>query len=136
MVQSINNSNSSSQISSRSFKNTFDKEMFFKIFITELTNQDPLEPINNKDFIVQMAQFSSVEQLDNLNQNLTTLLKAQVLSQASEMIGYRVEGEDLSTGKIIQGKVKEVFLKEDEVYLLIGDKSIPFYSITRVISKN
>ncbi|RLE14900.1 flagellar hook capping protein [Candidatus Aerophobetes bacterium] len=104
--------------------------------MTELTNQDPLEPMNNKDFIVQMAQFSSVEQLNNLNENLTNLLNAQILSQASEMIGYKVEGKDLSTGKIIQGKVKQVYLKDNQVYLLIGDKSIPFSSITKIISKN
>lgn len=135
-VTASNSSTSSADNANPSFKNVFDKDMFFKIFVTELTNQDPLEPMNNKDFIVQMAQFSSVEQLNNLNENLTNLLNAQILSQASEMIGYKVEGKDLSTGKIIQGKVKQVYLKDNQVYLLIGDKSIPFSSITKIISKN
>jgi len=135
-VTASNSSTSSADNANPSFKNVFDRDMFFKIFVTELTNQDPLEPMNNKDFIVQMAQFSSVEQLNNLNENLTNLLNAQILSQASEMIGYKVEGKDLSTGKIIQGKVKQVYLKDNQVYLLIGDKSIPFSSIIKIISKN
>ncbi len=43
-----------------------DKDSFLKLFMTQLQYQDPLSPMDNKDFIAQMAQFSSVEQLANI----------------------------------------------------------------------
>ncbi|MCD6317722.1 hypothetical protein J7M02_01490, partial [Candidatus Aerophobetes bacterium] len=84
------------------------KDDFLKLFVAQLTHQDPTEPLDNKDFITQMAQFSSVEQLTNLNTNLTSMFQIQMLSQASELIGFEVEAGNPYTGETIQGKVKEV----------------------------
>lgn len=53
------------------------KDEFVKLLVTELKNQDPLSPMDGKDLAVQLAQFSSVEQLVNMNtklDNLTQLL--------------------------------------------------------------
>lgn len=52
-------------------KNDLDKDAFLRLLTTQLANQDPLNPMEDKEFIAQLAQFSSLEQMQNLNKNLT-----------------------------------------------------------------
>jgi len=111
------------------------KDDFLKLFVAQLTHQDPTEPLDNKDFITQMAQFSSVEQLTNLNTNLTSMLQVQMLTQASQLIGFEVEAGNPYTGEIIQGEVKEVIWDGTNPYLVIKDKMVPLSSIIKIISK-
>lgn len=53
--------------------NALDKDAFLKLLVTQLANQNPLNPIEDKEFIAQLAQFSSLEQMQNLNKNVTEL---------------------------------------------------------------
>lgn len=46
------------------------KDAFLQILVAQLQNQDPLSPMEDKDFIAQMAQFSSLEQMQDLNKNM------------------------------------------------------------------
>jgi len=57
-----------------------EKDQFLNILMTQLTHQDPMNPLEDKDFIAQMAQFSSLEQLTNLN---TTMGKIQTTLETS-----------------------------------------------------
>lgn len=70
------------------------KDDFLKILITQLQNQDPLNPMQDREFISQMATFSSLEQMTNMNQALTEFIQIQnqhSIIQYSEMIGKQVE---------------------------------------------
>ncbi len=49
-------------------KKTLDQEAFLQILVTELENQDPMQPLEDKEFITQLAQFSTLEQMQTLNQ--------------------------------------------------------------------
>jgi len=49
-----------------------DKDTFLKLLVTQMQNQDPLNPMEDREFIAQMAQFSSLEQMQQLNENMQT----------------------------------------------------------------
>ncbi len=70
------------------------KDDFLKILITQLQNQDPANPMDDREFIAQMAQFSSLEQMTNMNQavqKFVQLQSSQSLVQHSELIGKQIE---------------------------------------------
>ena len=66
---------------------------FLQLMITQLENQDPLSPQDNGEFIAQLAQFSSVESLDKLNNNFESFARSQAANQAlqaSTLVGSSV----------------------------------------------
>jgi flagellar basal-body rod modification protein FlgD len=67
------------------------QEEFIRLFLTQLTNQDPLEPVDNSQFLAQMAQFTSLEQSRLLNENMTNLLAFNSSNQGLELLGRNVE---------------------------------------------
>ncbi len=83
------------------------KDEFLKILITQLQNQDPTKPMEDKEFISQMAQFSSLEQMTNLNKEFSTLAKAMSGNQAVSLLGKNVTLKD-SVGNIVTGRVEAV----------------------------
>ncbi|MCM3759452.1 flagellar hook assembly protein FlgD [Alkalihalobacillus oceani] len=69
------------------------KDDFLKILIAQLQNQDPSNPMDDREFIAQMAQFSTLEQMTNMNnsiQKFVNLQTSQSLVQHSELIGKKV----------------------------------------------
>lgn len=64
---------------------------FIKLFMTELTFQDPLEPINNREFLAQMAQFTNLEQARLTNENISNLVSINATLQSLGIIGKQVE---------------------------------------------
>lgn len=112
--QTGSNSSSSTAVSNAVTK-TLGKDDFLKLLTTELTNQDPLQPMDNKDFIAQMAQFSSLEQMNNVSKSvqdlktsMTTYFQQGLLSQGAALIGKQVSGMDTDGKTVISGKVDSV----------------------------
>ena len=89
------------------------KEEFLKILMVQLQNQDPLNPMEDKEFISQMATFSSLEQIMNMSKSIDTLVQSQLVSpivQYSHMIGKTVAYHtyDEETGQITGTETSEV----------------------------
>ena len=80
------------------------KDDFLKLLITQLQNQDPTSPMENTEFIAQMAQFSSLEQMTNMSTSFTQLANMLTSSEATTTVGKRVE-VDLN-GATISGVVE------------------------------
>lgn len=78
------------------------KDAFLKILMTQLQNQDPMNPMEDKDFIAQMAQFSSLEQMTNMASSFEKLAISQSQNQ---MIAYSdFVGKTIKWDKLIEGE--------------------------------
>lgn len=80
--------------------NALGMQDFLKILLTQLTYQDPLKPVDNQQFMAQMAQFTALEQTSQLNRNLETLISNQASLQSVGLIGRTVELSDDGSGKV------------------------------------
>jgi flagellar basal-body rod modification protein FlgD len=90
--------------SSRTVSKTLTQEDFLSLVAAEMTNQDPLNPTSNTEYIAQMAQFSTLEQSKAMQQDISAL-------QASNLIGRSVTVED-DEQNIFQGTVTSVLLEK------------------------
>ncbi|MCB0729973.1 MAG: flagellar hook capping protein [Ignavibacteriae bacterium] len=80
MLDSVSSTSSSSNVQYATQSNdAMDKDAFLKLMIAQLQNQDPLEPLDGTDYSAQLAQFSSLEQLSNINDSLNMSLDANYL---------------------------------------------------------
>lgn len=76
---------------------SINQEDFIKLFLAQLQFQDPLEPVDNREFLAQLAQFSSLEQSRQTSQNTTDLLSMNAASQAVVLLQKQVEVQGLGT---------------------------------------
>lgn len=67
------------------------QEEFIRLFLAQLQNQDPLEPLNNREFLAQLAQFSVLEQTRLSNESLSTIATLNSSDQALTLLGKDVE---------------------------------------------
>ena len=90
----------------RSPQQELGKDDFLKILITQLQHQDPTKPMEDREFIAQMAQFSSLEQMTNMSSQFTELAAMLKGAQAMNLIGRNVE--IVQGDSFIQGSVEAV----------------------------
>ena len=96
------------------------KDDFLKLLVMQLKNQDPLEPMKNEQFVAQLAQFNSLEQMINLNKSFESMFGLQQLSYASSFIGKLVAYAD-ADGNPQTGLVQEVGLDKGKPMLNLGN---------------
>ena len=99
----VDSFNKSITIEGRKVQRDLGKDDFLKLLITQLSNQDPTSPMENTEFIAQMAQFSSLEQMTNMNQDFAKMNSMLVSSQAVGTIGKTVDitlGDTKTTGVV------------------------------------
>jgi len=88
------------------------KSDFLLLLVTQFKHQDPLNPMDDKEFVAQLAQFSSLEQLMNMNEsmdNLTAATKEQQLMNAANYIGKNVAASGNSIAKAEDGGISSFF---------------------------
>ena len=96
---------------------------FLQLLVTQLRNQDPLSPMNDTEFISQMAQLSALEATTGLASQVEQLVLAQQQTQALQLVGREVEfvGAD---GKVATGMVQSVQFDGGVPVLRIGDEEV------------
>lgn len=117
------------------------RDEFLNLLVTQLRNQDPLEPVKQEDFLGQLAQFSSLEGIEKLNSNFEgylhlqeEMLQLQSLSGAANLVGQEVVFETAITddNPIGQnsGTVESVVVEDGQVKLKVNGTS---FSVSELV---
>lgn len=120
--------------------NELDKNAFLMLLITQMRNQDPLSPVEDKEFIAQLAQFSSLEQMQQVNstlepfiQMMEPFLQNQTSFAAASWVGRTVVASDPNPPKDSDGKLLNVVVDEDgEPVMNSSGDLIPLNLTTKV----
>jgi len=115
------------------------KDAFMKLLVSQLQNQDPINPQSNEDFIAQLAQFSSLEQMENLNDSFLGLavlqqsnaLMAQ-LTEGSALIGQNVVYQDPASGEVTSGTVETVRIQDGIAVLNVDGADVPLMQVIEI----
>lgn len=113
-------------------KGQLGKDSFLKLLVTQLQHQDPTKPMEDREFIAQMAQFSSLEQMTNLNNEVRNLVTSSRTAEAYGILGRNVESYDTVLEKAVTGRVSSVFFKGNELMLKVGDNEVPMKNVHSV----
>ncbi len=105
----------------RETSNEYDKDMFLKLLLTQMQYQDPLNPVDDKEFVAQMAQFSSLEQMQNLN---NTFSQSMGYDMIGKYIVANVTNPVTDELEIIEGRVEGVVKDGSNLYVQVGDQKI------------
>ncbi|QGP92843.1 hypothetical protein MGLY_22350 [Neomoorella glycerini] len=109
------------------------KDDFLKLLAAQLRNQDPLNPMSNTEFIAQMAQFSALEQMNNLNESFNLVrqeLQESMMLQAVSLMGKEVAA--VVDDQTLTGTVSKVSWTAEGVMLLVGGQQVPLQAIAEV----
>lgn len=135
MSQVPSTSGSSSTSSSTSDKtkkiNELDIDDFLKLMISELQNQDPLNPMDNKDMLAQISQIRAIGSNDKLTTTLDTVLRGQNFSSATNLIGKTVKGLD-NTGANVSGVVDRVTVADGINTLHVGTSKLKLSNVAEI----
>ena len=110
---------------------------YMKLLITQLQNQNPLEPLDNNEMASQLAQFSQLQQLETMNESFAKVLATTELTYANSLLGKEVTfmpETETGTTDIASGVVEQVYNNVDgEVFLRVGNHTL---GLENVISVN
>jgi len=110
------------------------KHDFLKLLAAQLQYQDPLNPQSDSDFAAGLAQFSSLEQMQNMNSTLETMSNYQSYS----LVGKFVIAEAVVDNRLVEvpGVVDSVFMRDGITFAQIGEFIVPVASIKEVFDTN
>ncbi len=115
---------------SRIPKQVLGQDDFLKLITVQMSNQDPMKPMEDTSFIAQMAQFSSLEQSSQMARDMTALRSDLKLQSASALLGREVT---VGTAKgEVSGVVEFVDSTTDDVRVSVGGQLHSFSDIVRV----
>jgi flagellar basal-body rod modification protein FlgD len=136
MVGNVSNfTNDSSGSQFKSSKMQLKTEDFIKMMITQLQNQDPMEPAKNEALLAQMSQISQLESSTQLQSSLKTLVLQNNISSAGAMIGKMVQGKD-AVGEDLEGIVTSVRVEDGQLHLeLDSGKKMSLSNVVSITSQ-
>lgn len=114
-------------------KDKLGKDDFLKILVAQLSHQDPLNPMQDKEFIGQMTGFSTLEQIVNLNGSFSKFAAAQSgLSSYSASIGKEITWLDDSANGSQKGIVTGVAVRDGKAYYMTDGQEIPVEKVDTI----
>ena len=106
------------------------RDEFMTLLVTQLQNQDPLEPVKQQDFISQLAQFSTLESIENLGGSFDSMLQVQQLSYGANLVGKTVVYE--SNAGQQSGVVQGVFSENESIVVDVDGELVNIQDLVGV----
>ncbi|MFW6138147.1 MAG: flagellar hook assembly protein FlgD [Spirochaetota bacterium] len=128
----VENFNKSLADNGRKVSGGLGKDEFLKLLITQLQNQDPTAPMEDREFIAQMAEFSSLEQMTQINNTMDQLIHTNKLKSSYSLLGKYVEVFDEHTGRKESGVVEEITFKNHSPVVSFNGVNYSLDQVTRV----
>lgn len=128
----VDDTASQTSLSESKKSGSLDKEAFLQLLVAQMKYQDPLEPTSNTEYISQLATFSSLEEMQNLNSTMTT-------QQATNLVGKTVimnVTTNSGASNVVQGKVDFVMKQNNKVYLSIDDQLYNIDDLDKVVDED
>jgi flagellar basal-body rod modification protein FlgD len=107
------------------------KDDFMQLLMAQLKNQDPMKPMEDKEFITQLAQFSSLEAIEKMTAQMEELTGSQMLVQAATLIGKNVSAK-LASGEVVTGPITQVKMMDGRPVAVVNGKDIDTSLITQI----
>jgi len=133
-ISSINNA-SNAQATANAITSatnqTLSEQDFLNLLVTQMTQQDPLDPMTNEDLLSQMVQFSTLQGNTAMQSTLSSLQTTEQFTQANSMIGAQVTVQTDSSGDTAQGVVSGISLSSGTPQIIVNGQA---YSLSSVLS--
>lgn len=104
--------------------NELGRDQFLQLLVTQLQNQDPLDPVKNEEFIAQLAQFSTLEGIEQLNASFGDLLALQQLTEGSSLLGKLITYEAEGSSTAEEAVVERVTVQDGKLMLVTADGTL------------
>lgn len=104
---------------------------FLQLLTVQLANQDPLEPVKDTDFLAQMAQFSSLEQMNDLRRSIDGMATLQTPASAQLLLGREIVASDANGS--VRGVVTAVEIENGSVWARVGDSRVSLETIEQIV---
>lgn len=124
---------------SKQVNKSLGQDEFLKLLVAQLKNQDPMSPMQDADFIAQLAQFSALEQMTKmsasieiLSANMTMLYSQSLLTQGAALIGKDAVGIN-GTGQEVTGRITSVSWLNGSLVVMVGDTLLSLDSIMEIM---
>jgi len=111
------------------------REEFLRLLIAQVQGQNPLDPVKDTEFIAQLAQFSVLEGIENLNNTFERVLALQRLSGAAQLIGKTVEYYETEKEAAVSGTVTAVLFEEGDLRIEIDGKAVDPQDIRQITNE-
>ncbi|MDR1440660.1 MAG: flagellar biosynthesis protein FlgD [Clostridiales bacterium] len=102
------------------------KEEFLNLLVLQLRYQDPLNPMEDKEFIAQMAQFSALEQMQNMNASANA---TKAFSLIGKYVGATLSDESTGQSQEVVGHVESVYISGSKTYVVVDGKQVPIENV-------
>ena len=117
---------------------------YLKLLVTQLQNQNPLDPVDNNQMTAQLAQLSQLSQIEQLNQKFSDVVASSQRSYANALIGKTVSyvvrdssgnlvTDDAGNNQLAGGIVNGVITQGDSILLQVGNSTVDLNDIQAVI---
>jgi len=119
-------------MSIEAINNELGKMDFLNLLAIQLSHQDPMDPVDNSEFIAQLAQFSALEASENTYQAVLDMASQETQVFATALLGRTVSGIDATTNTLFTGQVTGISFTQDNPVVYVDGNPVSLSDITTV----